>query len=134
MNKVNLVGRLTKNPELRYFNTNKDIVFVRFSVAINRKIKRDNEKNVDFVNCIAFSSIAKFIDKYFFKGMRIGLSGRIQTGSYKNKDNIIIYTTNVVVEEVEFIESKKIDNNVNNGNDEFMILNDYEDNVLPFNN
>lgn len=105
MNKVILVGRLTKDVEIR---TSGENVFSRFSVAANRPFKnKDGEYDADFPNCVAFGKTAEFIEKYFRKGDMIGLTGRIQTGSYTNKDGVTVYTTEVAVETAEFVSSKK---------------------------
>lgn len=105
MNKVILVGRLTKDVEIRTSNEN---AFARFSVAVNRPFKnKDGEYDADFPNCVAFGKTAEFIEKYFHKGDMIGLTGRIQTGSYTNKDGATVYTTEVAVETAEFVSSKK---------------------------
>lgn len=105
MNKVVLVGRLARDPEIHYTNEGSSVT--RFAVAINRKYaKKGNKQEADFINCVTFGKTAEFVEKYFKKGNRIGLSGRIQTGNYLNKDNQKVYTTDVIVEEVEFVESK----------------------------
>lgn len=101
MNKAILMGRLTKDPEVR--RTQEDKAVARFTVAINR---RGNNEETDFINCVAFGKTAEVVEKYFFKGNRICLSGRIQTGSYTNKDGAKVYTTDIIVEELDFVESK----------------------------
>lgn len=104
MNIVTLVGRMTKDPEIR---TNNESTVARFSVAVNRDFKnKDGKYDADFINCVAFGKTAEFLEKYFSKGMRIGLVGRIQTGSYTNKDGQKIFTVDVICEKVEFIDSK----------------------------
>lgn len=104
MNSVCLCGRMTKDPDYRQ---NGESSVVRFSVAVDRKFKNAEGKyEADFINCVAFSKTADFISKYFSKGMRIGVTGRIQTGSYTNRDGQKVYTTDVVVDTAEFIESK----------------------------
>ena len=103
MNKVVLMGRLTKDPEVRYSAGENNTAVARFSVAINR---RANNAETDFINCVAFGKTAEVIEKYFNKGNRICVSGRIQTGSYTNKDGAKVYTTDVVVEELDFVETK----------------------------
>ena len=104
MNNVQLVGRLAKDVDVR---TNNDSTVARFTVAVNRDYKnKDGKYEADFINCIAFKNTAEFVEKYFSKGMRIGLIGRIQTGSYTNKDGNKVYTTDVVADKVEFVESK----------------------------
>lgn len=105
MNKVILTGRFTRDPEVRYTNDGTSIA--RFSVAVNRRfVKEGSDQKADFLNCIAFGKSAEFIEKYFSKGMKADLSGRIQTGSYINRDGQKVYTTDIVVEEIEFGESK----------------------------
>ncbi len=105
MNKVCLIGRLTSKPELRYTNSN--IAVTKFNVAVNRKPKEDGTREADFINCIAWKSTAETITKYFDKGSQIGIEGRIQTGSYDDKDGKKVYTTDVVVEGITFLDSKK---------------------------
>lgn len=104
MNCSVLSGRLTKDPEVRYTQT--QMAIADFTVASDRRFKRDGEPTADFIRCIAFGKTAEFIEKYFTKGKPIILSGRIQTGSYQNKEGQTVYTTEVVVENVEFLGSK----------------------------
>ena len=104
MNNVSLVGRLTKDVEVKYTNGGSSIA--RITVAVDRKFKQENGPTADFIPCIAFGKTAEFIEKYFSKGQRIGLIGRIQTGSYEKEDGTKVYTTDVVIENVEFVESK----------------------------
>lgn len=144
MNKCMLVGRLTRDPEVRYTQGENASAIARFSVAVNRRFK-NNEGNydADFINCVAFGKSGEFIEKYFKKGMAIGISGRIQTGSYTNKDGVKVYTTDVVVEEAEFVESKNSGgsatpsntpaNNNASSADGFMNIPDGIDEELPFN-
>ena len=106
MNKVILVGRLTRDPEIRYSQGEDSMAVGRYTIAINRRVKPDQEQTADFLRCIVFGRFAEFAEKYFRQGMRIAVSGRIQTGSYTNKDGVRVYTTEVVVEEQEFAESK----------------------------
>lgn len=143
MNKVILMGRLTRDPEVRYSQGENATATARFSVAVNRRFKNaEGNYDADFINCVAFGKSAEFVEKYFKKGMAIGLTGRIQTGNYTNKDGQKVYTTDVVVEETEFVESKgasSADNsntsrpvpNVENNND-FMSIPDGVDEELPF--
>ena len=143
MNKVQLVGRLTRDPEIRYSQGENATATARFSVAVNRRFKNsEGNYDADFINCVAFGKSAEFVEKYFKKGMAIGLTGRIQTGNYTNKDGQKVYTTDVVVEETEFVESKgasSVDNSntsrpapdVTNNND-FMSIPDGIDEELPF--
>lgn len=104
MNSVQLVGRLTRDPEMRY--TDGGSTIARFSLAVDRRYKSENGPTADFPNCVALGRTAEFIEKYFRKGMRMGCQGRIQTGSYTNNDGQKVYTTDVVVESCEFVESK----------------------------
>ena len=106
MNKVILMGRLTRDPEVRYSQGDNATAIARFTLAVDRRIKRDNEASVDYINCVSFGRSAEFAEKYFHKGTKIVIVGRIQTGSYTNKDGQKVYTTDVVVEEQEFAESK----------------------------
>lgn len=106
MNKVVLVGRLTRDPEVRYSQGNNATAVARYTVAVDRRFKRDGEPTADFIPCVIFGRSAEFAEKYFHQGMRVSISGRIQTGSYTNKDGQKVYTTDVVVEEQEFAESK----------------------------
>jgi single-strand DNA-binding protein len=104
MNKVQLVGRLTADPTVRY--TNGGLSVARFNVACDRRAKKDgNQQTADFISCVAFGKSGEFVEKYFKKGNRIGITGRIQTGSY-DKDGTKVYTTDIVCEEIEFVESK----------------------------
>lgn len=103
MNKVILMGRLTKDPET---NQTTNSQYSRFSIAVDRRYKQDGQPTADFPSCIAWGKTSEFIDKYFHKGMKIAVEGRIQTGSYTNKDGQKVYTTDVIVEAAEFVESK----------------------------
>lgn len=107
MNKVVIMGRITRNPEVRYSQGENATAIARYTIAADRRFKRDGEPSADFIPCVVFGKPAEFADKYFKQGMRISISGRIQTGSYTNKDGRKIYTTEVVVEEQEFAENKK---------------------------
>lgn len=106
MNKVVLVGRLTRDPEVRYSQGDSATAVARYTVAVDRRFKRDGEPTADFIPCVVFGRSAEFAEKYFRQGMRISVSGRIQTGSYTNKDGVRVYTTDIIVEEQEFAESK----------------------------
>lgn len=138
MNKVVLMGRLTRDPEVRYSQGANSTAVARYSLAVNRRFKREGEPDADFINCVAFGRAAEFAEKYFRQGMRIVISGRIQTGSYTNRDGVKVYTTDVVVEEQEFAESKASDRGASyippapapTGGDGFMNMN--EDEELPF--
>ena len=104
MNSVNLVGRLARDPDIKYTTGGTSIA--RFTVAVDRRFKSEGGPTADFPSVVAFGKTAEFIEKYFHKGQRIGLSGRIQTGSYDDKDGKKVYTTDVIAEAVEFVESK----------------------------
>ena len=106
MNKAVLVGRLTRDPEVRYSQGDNTTAVARYTVAVDRRFKRDGEPTADFIPCVVFGRSAEFAEKYFRQGMRVSVSGRIQTGSYTNKDGMKVYTTEVIVEEQEFAESK----------------------------
>lgn len=109
MNKVILMGRLTRDPDIRYTQPNsvqEQTCIARYSLAVNRRFNRDGEQKADFISCVAFGHQAEFTEKYLRKGTKIALTGRIQTGSYTNRDGQKVYTTDVVVEEQEFAESK----------------------------
>lgn len=107
MNNVSLVGRLTRDPETRYAQNGTAVT--KFSIAVDRRFKKEGEQTADFICCVSFGKTAEFVEKYFSKGQRIGLTGRIQTGSYTNKEGQKVYTTDIVAENVEFVESKKAD-------------------------
>lgn len=106
MNKVILVGRLTRDPEVRHSQGDNSTAVARYTLAVERKFKRDNEPTADFIPCVVFGRLAEFTEKYLRQGIRISVSGRIQTGSYTNKDGARVYTTEVIVEEQEFAESR----------------------------
>lgn len=106
MNKVVLMGRLTRNPDVRYSQGERPMAVARYTLAVNRRFKRDGEPDADFINCVAFGRQGEFAEKYLKQGTKIVISGRIQTGSYVNKDGNRVYTTDVVVEEQDFCESK----------------------------
>jgi single-strand binding protein len=101
------MGRITRDAEIRYTQGEKSTAIARFSLAVDRRFKKDNdEQNTDFISCIAFGKIAEFLEKFGRKGTKFVVDGRIQTGSYNNKDGQKVYTTDVVVENIEFAESK----------------------------
>ena len=105
MNKVILMGRLTRDPEVRYTQGANPMAVARYTLAVDRR-KKEGENQADFINCVAFGRLAEFAEKYLRKGTKIALTGRIQTGSYTNRDGQKVYTTDVVVDEQEFAESK----------------------------
>lgn len=106
MNKVVLMGRLTRDPEVRYTQGDNSMEVGRYTLAVDRRFKRDGEATADFINCVAFGKQAEFAERYFRQGLKVIISGRIQTGSYTNREGRKIYTTDVVVEEQDFAESK----------------------------
>lgn len=140
MNKVILMGRLTNDPEVRYGTGERNMAVGRYTLAVDRRYKRDGEQPADFIRCVAFDKAAEFAEKYFRKGMRICVSGRIRTGSYTNREGQKVYTTDVIIEEQEFAESKREAGQQAQGQqhqpigDGFMSIPDgVEDDSLPFN-
>lgn len=138
MNSVQLTGRLTRDPEVRY--TDGGLTIARFTLAVNRRFKQEGGPDADFIRCVAFGKTAEFIEKYFTQGRKMDLNGRIQTGSYTNQDGQKVYTTDIVVENVEFGESKASQGNYGNSNqdsggidDGFMSIPEGIDEELPFN-
>ena len=99
MNKAILMGRLTRDPDVRYSQGENPMAIARYTLAVDRRFKRDGEQNADFINCLAFGRSAEFAEKYFKQGTKIAVSGRIQTGSYTNREGVKVYTTEVVIEE-----------------------------------
>ena len=131
MNKVVLMGRLTKDPTVKYSN---ELCVSRFNLAVDRRRKKDEDQAADFISCVAFGKLGEFVEKYARKGVKFALVGRIQTGSYTNKDGQKVYTTDVVVEEMEFAESKKASTEEEHPVDEgFMNVTDDDIEGLPFN-
>ena len=106
MNKVVLMGRLTRDPEVRYARNDNSLAIARYTLAVDRRFKRDGEQDADFIPCTVFGKSAEFAERYFHQGIKIVISGRIQTGSYTNQEGQKVYTTEVIVEEQEFAESK----------------------------
>ena len=147
MNKVILMGRLTRDPDVRYSNSQngEQMAIARYTLAVDRRFARGNssdQQNADFISCVAFGRQGEFAEKYLKQGTKIALTGRIQTGSYTNKDNQKVYTTEVVVEEQEFAESKNSGQSNNNASsqpepatanaDGFMNIPEGIENDLPF--
>ena len=145
MNKVILMGRLTRDPEMRNSNGESNMAIARYTLAVDRRYKREGEAGADFISCVAFGRSAEFAEKYFHQGLKVVVTGRIQTGSYTNRDGNKVYTTDVVVEDQEFAESKAASQaNGNNytparpepsaaSGDGFMNIPDGIDEELPFN-
>ena len=144
MNKVILMGRLTRDPEVRYSAGDNAMAIARYSLAVDRRRRANggsDEQTADFINCVAFGKQAEFAEKYLRKGTKMLVTGRIQTGSYTNKDGVKVYTTDVVVEEQEFAESKANSDNggfasaapaPQSAGDGFMNVPDGIDEELPF--
>lgn len=138
MNKVILIGRLVADPEVRYSQGEKSSAVARYRLAVDRKFKREGEPEADFINCVAFGRNGEFAEKYLHKGIKIAVVGRIQTGSYTNKDGVKVYTTDIIVEEHEFCESKSssgagISHSQQTDSDGFMNVPENLDDELPFN-
>ena len=106
MNKVILMGRLTRDPDIRYSQGENSTAVARYTLAVDRRFRRDGEDSADFISCVAFGKAAEFAEKYFHQGIKIAVTGRIQTGSYTNRDGNKVYTTDVIIEDQEFAESK----------------------------
>ena len=151
MNKVILMGRLTRDPEVRYSQGASQTTVARFSVAVDRRFKREGEPDADFFNCTCFGKQAEFVERYLRKGTKIVLSGRVQNDNYTNKDGQMVYSVRIMVDEIEFAESKNASGGGNDGGynsgfgsshnvstpsgaaDGFMNIPDGIDEELPFN-
>lgn len=136
MNKVILIGRLTDSPDVKY---NGELAIARYTLAVDRRFKKEGENGADFIRCVAFGKNGQFAEKYLAKGKKIAIEGRIQTGSYENKEGKKVYTTDIIVEHQEFVESKSEERVIPQAkpepepstNDDFMQVPD--DSGLPFN-
>ena len=137
MNKVILMGRVVRDAEIRYSQGASSTCIARYTLAVDRKFKQEGQPTADFINCIAFGKLGEFAEKYLHKGTKIAVTGRIQTGSYKNKDGNTVYTTDVVVEEQEFCESKSQSNSqpqpAPSNDNSWMNIPDGVEDSLPFN-
>lgn len=149
MNRVILIGRLTRDPEIRYSQGEQSTAVARYTLAVDRRFSRNNgtdQQSADFIGCVAFGRAGEFAERYLRKGTKIAVTGRIQTGSYTNRDGQKVYTTDVVVEDHEFVESKNANSDTNVGGfapidrpspsaagDGFMNIPDGIDEELPFN-
>lgn len=150
MNKVILMGRLTRDPEVRYSQGENALAIARYTLAVDRRNSRNSgdENTADFIPCVAFGKSGEFAERYFHKGTKLVVSGRIQTGSYTNKDGVKVYTTEVIVDDQEFAESKNASSSGDGGyaggnnfrrpepsgaGDGFMNIPDGIDEELPFN-
>lgn len=114
MNKVILIGRLTRDPEIRYSQGADQMCIAKYTLAVDRSGKKDGEPNADFINCVAFKSNGEFAEKYLKKGIKIAISGHIQTGSYTNSQGVKVYTTDVIIDSQEFVEKKAENSEGNN--------------------
>lgn len=143
MNKVILMGRLTRDPEMRNSNGESSTAIARYTLAVDRRYKREGDAGADFISCVAFGRSAEFAQKYFRQGLKVVITGRIQTGSYTNRDGNKVYTTDVAVEDQEFAESKAAAQEANSrpqqkpepmpvDADGFMNIPDGIDEELPF--
>lgn len=145
MNKVILMGRLTKDPIVKYTDAAKPLCIARYTLAVDRRVRRDQQgQQADFISCVAFGKAGEFAEKYCHKGTKLAITGRIQTGSYTNRDGQKVYTTEVAIEDQEFAESKNAAHGVNTpsgedsasgqqeAEDGFMNIPDGTDEELPF--
>lgn len=138
MNKVILMGRFVRDPEIRYTQGENSMAVARFTLAVDRRFKRDNQPTADFISCICFRKTAEFVEKYCKKGTKLAVDGSWQTGSYTNKDGNKVYTNDCLVDNCEFAESKATaeqnqKNDNKSGNDDFMNIPDGVEDGLPFN-
>ena len=140
MNRVDLIGRLTADPTVRYTQGQDTMAIARFTLAVDRRgKKKEGQQNADFIMCTAFGKIAEHIEKYWHKGMKAAVSGRIQTGSYTNRNGDKVYTTDVILEEIEFCEGRQANDVAQNtapqqtqGVNDFMSIPDDFPEELPF--
>ena len=136
MNKVILMGRLVRDPEVRYSQSNQPMAIAKFTLAVDRKYHKEGEQSADFIACTAFGKIAEFVEKYLKKGTKVVAEGRWQTGSYKNKEGVTVYTNDCMIESLEFAESKRSDEpqaQSQTDADGFMSVPDSIAEELPFN-
>ncbi len=138
MNRVILIGRLTRDPDVRYSQSGDNMAIARFTLAVDRRNRQENnQQSADFIGCVCFGRLAEFAEKYLRQGTKIAVTGRIQTGSYTNKDGQKVYTTDVVLDDIEFAESKGNHSGSSRpepstDNDGFMNIPDGLDEELPF--
>ena len=139
MNKVILIGRLVRDPEIRYSQGEKSIAIARYTLAVDRKFKKEGEQSADFISCVAMGKNGEFAEKYLKQGTKIVVEGHWQTGSYTNKDGAKVYTNDCMVESHEFCESRNASQQSGNDrpqtvadSDEFMSIPDGIDEELPF--
>ena len=135
MNKVILMGRLTKDPEVRYTEGAEPKAVAKFTLAVDRRFKKDGEQSADFIQCTAFGKIGEFVEHYLVKGTKVVVEGKWQTGSYDNKEGQKVYTNTCIVDSIEFAESKKANNEEQSNeqsNGDFVNVPDNVDEMLPF--
>ncbi|MCI8507295.1 MAG: single-stranded DNA-binding protein [Lachnospiraceae bacterium] len=139
MNKAILMGRLTRDPEVRYSQGENAMAIARYTLAVDRRFAKDSQQSADFISCVCFGKSAEFAEKWLKQGIKICITGRIQTGSYTNKEGVKVYTTEVVVEDQEFAESKRNQEGASGiptpGNadaDGFMSIPDGVEDEMPF--
>ena len=113
MNRVMLIGRLTRDPEIHYSGDDNSTAFAMYTLAVKRRYQKEEGQDTDFITCVTFGKSAEFAEKYFRKGLRVAIAGRLQTGNYTNQEGNKVYVTEVVVEEQEFADSKNV--NVSSG-------------------
>ena len=138
MNKVILMGRMTRDPEVRYSQGENATAIARFNLAVDRRFKREGEPTADFISCVAFGKTAEVVEKHCKQGTKLVIEGRWQTGNYTNKDNVKVYTNDCMVESLEFAESKAAAQNsrtepAQTDSDGFMNIPDGLEEGLPFN-
>lgn len=132
MNKVILMGRLTREPEIRYSQNANSIAIGNFSLAVDRRFKRDGEPTADFFNCTTFGKQAEFVEKYLHQGTKVLVCGRVQNNTYTNNKGEKVYAIQVLIDEINFAESKNTSSNNNSGQTDFMPITNFEE--LPFDN
>lgn len=133
MNKLIIMGRLTRDPEIRYTQGENSLMIARFSLAVDRRFKRQGEAETDFFNCTAFGKQAEFVERYLKQGTKMLITGRVQNDNYTNKEGQKVYSVQIMVDEMEFAESKQKSNDTGNVNsDGFMNIPDGIDEELPF--
>lgn len=131
MNKSIFTGNLTRDPEIRY-SQGTNMAVAHFGIAVNRKFAKDGETDTDFFNCTAFGKTAEFIEKYFHKGSRIFLTGRVQNDNYTNKNGEKVYSVQIIVEDVEFGEKKSSQETTHDNNDDFVQIPEGQTGDIPF--
>lgn len=137
MNKCIFIGRLTKEPDIRYAQNQNSTCVAKFSIAVDRKFKqKEGDPTADFINCVAFGKLGELVEKYVTKGSKVNIVGRLQTGNYTNKEGQKVYTNDIMVEEIEFLDSKsKAENSGTKtvtGNEDFMSIPSDIESDLPF--